>query len=108
MKDASIRVLPVDRREIRVRLEELRGAALLSGTRGMPPADLDKVVDVILGIAEAALAIGPRLETLEVNPLRVCGSDVEALDVLVSLRDVGEEVTLGGSAVEPVTEGPTA
>ena len=108
MKDASIRVLPVDRREIRVMLEELRGAALLSGTRGMPPADLDKVVDVILGIAEAALAIGPRLEALEVNPLRVCGSDVEALDVLVSLRDVGEEVTLGGSAVEPVTEGPTA
>lgn len=86
--DVSLRVLPVDRSEVRCMLGELRGAKLLDGQRGIPPADLDAVASAVVAIGQAALALGPDLETLEVNPLWVRGSRVEALDGLATwIRD---------------------
>jgi hypothetical protein len=41
------------------------------------------VAEVVTRVADAAAGLGPALQTLEINPLRVDGSDVEALDVLV-------------------------
>ena len=68
-------------------LAELRGAKLLHGVRGTQAADLDAVADVIARIGDAAVALGPDLEALEVNPLWVRGSDVEALDALAVWRE---------------------
>ncbi|WP_329378797.1 acetate--CoA ligase family protein [Streptomyces sp. NBC_01716] len=84
LKDTSLRVLPVDAREVRRMLEELKGAALLRGARGSRAADIDALSEAIVAISRAALSVGPRLDTLEVNPLRINGSRVEALDVLVT------------------------
>jgi hypothetical protein len=67
-------------------LGELRGAAILRGVRGQPPVDRRAVATAVLALANAALALGPRLQTIELNPLWVNGSDVEALDVLVVTR----------------------
>ncbi|MFD3486218.1 acetate--CoA ligase family protein [Streptomyces sp. NPDC058665] len=84
LKDTSLRVLPVDAREVRRMLDELKGAALLRGARGSRAADIDALSEAIVAISRAALSVGPRLDTLEVNPLRINGSRVEALDVLVT------------------------
>jgi acyl-CoA synthetase (NDP forming) len=86
LRDTSVRLLPVDAADVRSMLAELRGAPLLDGLRGAPAADLDAVVDAILAVARAAESVGERLEALEVNPLRVNGSQVEALDALCTLR----------------------
>ncbi|NEK56879.1 CoA-binding protein [Geodermatophilus sabuli] len=83
LRDVSLRVLPVDAATVKDMLLELTAVSLLQGARGATPADVDAVSDVIVQIAQAALALGDRLETLEVNPLRVDGSVVEGLDVLV-------------------------
>jgi acetate---CoA ligase (ADP-forming) len=84
LKDSSLLRLPTTPSDIRAALGRLRGAALLDGLRGQEPADIDRVVDVIARIGELAGSLGPRLETLEVNPLLVRGSEVEALDALLS------------------------
>jgi succinyl-CoA synthetase beta subunit len=55
--------------------------------RGSPAADLDAVADVIARIGDAAMALGVDLEALEVNPLWVRGSEVEALDALAVWRN---------------------
>jgi succinyl-CoA synthetase beta subunit len=68
-------------------LGELRGAKLLHGVRGNPAADIDAVAAVIARIGEAAVALGDNLDALEVNPLWVGGSDVEALDALAVWRN---------------------
>jgi acetate---CoA ligase (ADP-forming) len=83
LHDVALRLLPVDAHQVRRMLGELRGAAVLGGARGTRPADLDRVAEVVAGIAAAAAGLGPALQTLEINPLRVDGGDVEALDVLV-------------------------
>jgi acetate---CoA ligase (ADP-forming) len=83
LHDVALRLLPVDAAQVRRMLGELRGAAVLDGARGTRPADLDRVAEVVTRVADAAAGLGPALQTLEINPLRVDGGDVEALDVLV-------------------------
>jgi len=86
LRDTALRVLPVDREEILAALRELRGARLFDGPRGTERADLDAVAGAVAGIAALAGRLGDRLESLEVNPLLVRGSRVEALDALITWR----------------------
>jgi acyl-CoA synthetase (NDP forming) len=87
LKDTSVRVLPADVDEIRSMLLELRGAPLLRGTRGQPPVDLDALSGVIFQVCQLALALPAALESLEINPLLISGTSIEALDVLITWRD---------------------
>jgi acyl-CoA synthetase (NDP forming) len=87
--DVAQRVLPIERTEIGAMLHELRARPLLHGARGREPVDVEALIDVIAGVASAALALGERLEALEVNPLWVAGSQIEALDALVTWRQPG-------------------
>ena len=89
LRDSAQRLLPASRTEIRAMLDELQASALLHGARGQEPADLTVLSDVICRISDAAVSLGDRLSTLEVNPLRVAGPEAEALDVLVTWRDPG-------------------
>jgi acyl-CoA synthetase (NDP forming) len=82
--DTSLRLLPVDERDVREMLDELRGRALLDGLRGSPAADVDRLVETIVAFARLAERLGPRLGSIEINPLRVEGTTVEALDAVVT------------------------
>ncbi len=86
LADVSLRALPVSTDDVLAMLAELRGAAVLAGARGRAPADLPAVARAVVALTGAARALGPRLQTIEVNPLWVNGSHVEALDVLVVTR----------------------
>ena len=86
LQDVALRPLPVDAAEVRRMFSELRGEKLLHGARGTAAADLDAVAAVVARIGDAAVALGPELETLEVNPLWVRGGEVEALDALAVWR----------------------
>jgi acetate---CoA ligase (ADP-forming) len=84
--DTSLRVLPVAADDVRTMLGELRGKALFEGVRGSTPVDLDRLVQVILDFARLAERLGPQLASMEINPLRVDGATVEALDAAVTWR----------------------
>ena len=84
LKDTSLRVLPVSRDIVRDMLAELQGAKLLHGARGSQAADMDALVDVIYRIAELATSLKDDLEALEINPLRVDGRQIEALDAVIT------------------------
>ena len=87
LQDVALRVLPVDPAEVARMLAGLRGAKLLAGTRGLPAADLEAVGRAVAAIGQAALAFGPALAAMDVNPLWVRGSQVEALDALCVWQD---------------------
>jgi acyl-CoA synthetase (NDP forming) len=86
LRDTSVRVLPVDREDIHAMLQELRGAPLLKGARGQPPADLSALVEVIYQVSLVGQALQESLAALELNPLLVSGTLVEALDVLMTWK----------------------
>ena len=67
-------------------LNELQGKALLHGARGSIPTDLGRLIEVIFSTSRLAQALGEQLESLEINPLRVTGSQIEALDALITWR----------------------
>lgn len=83
LKDVRVRPLPVAPAEVAEMLRSLRGARLLSGERGTQAADLERVGEVVSAVGQVALALGPDLGALEINPLWVDGATVEALDALV-------------------------
>jgi acyl-CoA synthetase (NDP forming) len=86
LADTALSVLPVDRTRVLQALRSLRGARLFDGPRGTAKADLDAVADAITAVADLAGRLGDRLEALEINPLLVRGSQVEALDALITWR----------------------
>jgi acyl-CoA synthetase (NDP forming) len=97
LRDTSLRVLPAGPADVRQMLGELRALPLLQGARGGVAADLDALAGVIAGLGELARSV-PGLQALEVNPLWVRGSQIEALDVLVvaSHGDDDDELTSKG------------
>ena len=50
------------------------------------PADVTRLTDVVVDVTRLALRLGPRLESIEINPLRVDGAVVEALDAALTWR----------------------
>lgn len=87
LQDTSLRLLPVSAGDVEEMLCELRGSLLLDGFRSSPPVDRAKVARVVAAIGDAALALGPQLVSLEINPLLVSGAKVEALDALAVWDD---------------------
>lgn len=90
LHDSVLRLLPVTRDEVEHMLRSLRGAALLDGHRGTRPVDIAAAATAIANIGSAALALGPRLAALEVNPLLAYDGRIEALDALAVWADPPE------------------
>lgn len=82
LADVAIAPLPVSSEDVVAMLKKLRGAKLLSGYRNSETADMQKLADIIAAIGAAAVALGPELQSLEINPLLVRGANIEALDGL--------------------------
>ena len=83
LKDVSIRLLPVDEREAREMLKELRGYKVLEGVRGQKPRDIDALVKAMVGLSDIFAAHRNYLSDMEINPIMVReqGKGVAAVDV---------------------------
>jgi acyl-CoA synthetase (NDP forming) len=83
LKDVSIRLLPVDEREAREMLKELRGYKVLEGVRGQGPRDVDALVKAMVGLSDIFAAHRHHLSDTEINPImvRAQGRGVAAVDV---------------------------
>ena len=106
LRDVSLRLLPVNREEVRAMVGELRALPLLQGSRGQPPADLESLVDALIALASFAESAGEALESAEINPLLArpaADGGCVALDALV----VGRHVTTAQERPPaPVTPAP--
>ncbi len=87
LKDVSLRIAPVDLEEAFRMIREVRGYPLLAGARGRAKADVDALAQTLVKVSEMAVALGPRLDQLDINPLIVLpeGQGVKVADALVIL-----------------------
>jgi acyl-CoA synthetase (NDP forming) len=83
LKDVSIRLLPIDEREARDMLKELRGYKVLEGVRGQAPRDIDALVKAMVGLSDIFTVHRDHLSDMEINPIMVQaqGRGVAAVDV---------------------------
>jgi acetate---CoA ligase (ADP-forming) len=79
LDDTVVALAPVDSVQAEELIRSLKGAAILQGTRGQPPLDVQAAAAVIAALSELA-ASRPDLAEIEVNPLLVLPSEALALD----------------------------
>ena len=86
--DVALRRCPILRAEALNMIAEVKGAKLLRGFRGQPPADVDALADTLVHVSHLALHLEGHLAELDINPLMVlpAGQGVKAVDALVVLR----------------------
>lgn len=93
LQDVALRQLPVTAGEAAGMLRQLRGAALLQGSRGLEAVDIDALGEVLARVAAIAFARRGSLQALEINPLWVSGRQAEALDALLVAAEHSEKPT---------------
>ena len=88
-EDVAIRVPPLDVATAREMVEEIRGAALLRGVRGRPPADVAALADAIVRLGQLAADHRDHLVALDLNPVLVLpeGQGVTAVDWLIQFDE---------------------
>ncbi len=89
--DVALRRCPVTRSEALEMVAEVKGAKLLRGFRGQPPADIDALADALVRVSHLAVHLEGQLAELDINPLMVlpAGQGVKAVDALVVLQSQG-------------------
>ena len=70
LKDVAFRIAPFTRTDARNMIAETVAGRLLTNPRGGEPGDIDAVVELILKVADLALAV-PELSEFELNPVIV-------------------------------------
>ncbi len=83
LADVAFRICPIDRRDAEEMLDELKGAAILKGTRGRKPVSREAIVEALLRIAgEGGLLMqhADDIKEADVNPLIVSEQGAVAVD----------------------------
>lgn len=80
--DRALGFPPLNERLARRMLESLKMWPLILGYRGRPPADLKKLIEVLVRLSYLA-ADYPEIKELDINPLLVTPEEVVALDARV-------------------------
>ena len=88
LDDVVLRVAPVTHDDALAMLDELRGAAILRGTRGRPAVDRDAVAHVVVAVGALATSLGPACVELECNPVIARPDGATAVDARLILREV--------------------
>ncbi|OMG93307.1 acetate--CoA ligase family protein [Achromobacter xylosoxidans] len=88
LRDVAVLMPPFDAAQVIEKLRGLRIGALLQGVRGDPPADVAALAQQAVALGNYALAAGPRLASVDINPVMVgaVGQGAVAVDALVEVH----------------------
>ncbi|WP_241067777.1 acetate--CoA ligase family protein [Achromobacter insuavis] len=94
LRDVAVLMPPFDAAQVIEKLRGLRIGALLQGVRGDPPADVEALARQAVALGDYALAAGPRLASIDINPVMVgaVGQGAVAVDALVELHPASQSV----------------
>jgi acetyltransferase len=81
-EDVAIRHLPVSVPEVTAMVDELAARKLLDGWRGGPSLEQAELTAVVTALADGLLG-APTVSEIEINPLRLTGQGLIALDAVI-------------------------
>jgi acetyltransferase len=87
--DISMLTIPTTPDAVRRVLMRLRGAALLKGARGKAPADIDAIVNAVMGLSALAEDLGEWISEIDVNPLVALPDQAVVVDALIIPKETG-------------------
>jgi acyl-CoA synthetase (NDP forming) len=87
LKDVSFRIVPLEKRDAREMIREIKGYPVLEGYRGQEPVDVENLEELVLKVSDF-VDKHPSVEELDLNPVIAYGDGAVAVDARVIL---GEE-----------------
>ncbi|MFL6622965.1 MAG: GNAT family N-acetyltransferase [Sulfurifustis sp.] len=87
LRDHAIALPPLNSLIAQNQIHRTRAAQLLGGFRGLPPARIDAVEQVLLSVSELVCEL-PQVQELDINPLMADAEGVTALDARITLAPV--------------------
>ena len=85
MKDVAFRRCPFGPSEAEAMIRGLKGFPLLNGARGRPLADLAALAAALSALSAFAIAAGPRLISVDINPVFALPTGCFAADAVLEL-----------------------
>ncbi len=85
LKDVAFRVVPINERDARQMVEEIKGYPILQGYRGQAPADLGKLHDLLLRVS-SFVEEHPEIAELDLNPVFAYSDGAIAVDARVVIE----------------------
>jgi len=82
LKDVAFRIVPLEPRDARQMIREIKGFPVLEGFRGQEPADLESLEDLLLRLSEFIEA-HPEIEELDLNPVFAYKDGAVAVDARI-------------------------
>lgn len=82
LKDVAFRIVPLEPRDAREMIREIKGFPVLEGVRGQPPADIAALEKLILQVSEFVEA-HPEIEELDLNPVFAYADGALAVDARI-------------------------
>jgi len=90
LQDISFRHAPLEARDAREMMQEIRGHKILDAVRGMEAADTKQLTGMLLNIGRIGVEI-PEVSEIDLNPVIINGSKPVVVDALVILKQPAEE-----------------
>jgi acyl-CoA synthetase (NDP forming) len=84
LKDVAFRIVPLEPRDARQMVREIKGFPVLEGFRGQEPADLEALEKLILRLS-AFVEAHPEIEELDLNPVFAYKDGAIAVDARIVL-----------------------
>jgi acyl-CoA synthetase (NDP forming) len=82
--DVAFRVVPLQPKDARAMIREIRGFPILQGSRGVPPADLDALEGMLLKLSALAEQ-HPEIHEIDLNPVFAYPTGALAVDARILL-----------------------
>ena len=84
LKDVAFRVVPINERDARQMINEIKGKPLLDGYRGSDPADIATLEQLLLKVS-AFIEAHPEVAELDLNPVFAYKDGAKAVDARIVL-----------------------
>lgn len=84
LKDVSFRIVPIQKVDAAEMIKEIRAYKILEGVRGMPPADQEMLVKILMATSKM-LEECPEVNELDMNPILVYEKGARVVDARVIL-----------------------
>jgi len=85
LKDVSFRIVPLERRDAREMIQEIKGRPLLEGYRGQEPADIANLEELIMNVS-SFVEQHPEVKELDLNPIFAYKDGAVAVDARIVLE----------------------
>lgn len=85
LKDVAFRVAPLEEKDAREIMDEIKGKKILDAVRGLEPVDREVLKDILIAVGNIGLD-HKEIREIDINPLKIKNGKPIAVDALVVIK----------------------